>query len=46
MITAAVFSRFDLELYETTYEEHVKIAADMLFPQPKGDSGDMKVLVK
>jgi len=46
MITAALFSRFDFELYQTTYEDHVKIASDMFFPHPKKDSGEFRVLVK
>ena len=46
MITAAIFSRFDLELYNTTYEDHVEIASDMFFPHPRMDAGDFKVLVK
>jgi hypothetical protein len=46
MITAAVFLRFDFELYETTYEDHVKSDSDMFFPHPKRDSGEFRVLVK
>jgi hypothetical protein len=46
MTTAAVFSRFDLELYKTTYEDHVKIASNMFFPHAKRDSGGFRVTVK
>jgi hypothetical protein len=45
-IIAVVFSRFDFELHETTYEDHVKLHSDMYFPHTKKDSGDFKVLVK
>lgn len=46
MNTAAVFSRFDLELYKTTCEDHVKIASDMFFPHAKRDSGEFRITVK
>jgi hypothetical protein len=46
MTPAAVFSRFDLELCQTTYEDHVKIARDMFLPHPKRDPGEMRVMVK
>jgi len=46
LITAMVFSRFDFDFRGTTYEDHVKIAADMYFPHSKRDSGEMRVIVR
>ena len=43
---AAVFRRFDLELFETTREEDVDIAHDFFNPSAKVDSKGVRVLVK
>lgn len=47
MITAAIFTRFDLELAEgVNYEDHVKMAHANFFPQPRRDFDEFKVVVK
>ncbi|MCJ1391701.1 hypothetical protein MMC18_004566 [Xylographa bjoerkii] len=42
---AAVFRRFDMELYETT-EEDVKVVHDFIFGAPRLDSKGVRVVVK
>lgn len=42
---AAVFSRFDFELFETTREDLV-MARDYMIPLPKKGSKGLRVLVK
>ena len=44
MVLAALFRRFDLELFETDYED-VRIVRDVLAPDPRPDSRGVRVLV-
>lgn len=47
MITAAIFTRFEMELCEgVNYEDHVKMAHANFFPQTRKDVEEFKVTVK
>ena len=46
MTTAAVFTRFDLELHNVNYDDHVKMAAVNFFPQTKKGFAEFRVLVR
>ena len=46
MITSTIFSRFDLETVDTNFEDHVRYHADMFFPHPRRDAGEMRIMVK
>lgn len=47
MITATIFTRFDLELCDdVNFEDHVKLAHANFFPQTKKDVEEFQVWVK
>lgn len=45
LVLAAVFRRFELELWETSIED-VKMARDIFIPAARVGSGGVRVLVK
>ncbi|KAL9112298.1 MAG: hypothetical protein Q9227_003416 [Pyrenula ochraceoflavens] len=46
MIPAAIFTRFDLELYNVNFEDHVKTTQVNFFPQTRRPFEEFRVLVR
>ncbi len=46
IVLASLFRRFELTLYETTYERDVQVVRDVIAPDVSKESQGIRVLIK